>query len=66
MIHAEIDGLPSDNPEEILNHVYQKFLPDIEDSSEVEKEFKKLIEQSIYSLFAKLFDLIHNINQITK
>ena len=66
MIHAEIDGLPADDSEEILNQIYQKFLPEIKDAQVVEEEFIKLITESINSFFARVFDIGHNISQMLK
>lgn len=63
MIHAEIEDLKAEQSEEILNQMYQKFLPEIKDLEVVEKEFSKLIKESITAFFARVFDISHNIAQ---
>lgn len=66
MIHAEITDLPAEDSEEILNQMYQKFLPDVKDSAEIDRDFQKLIQESITAFFAKVFDKIHTIGQMLK
>jgi len=66
MIHSEIEDLPDKDSENILNQMYQKFLPDIKESAEVGVQFKKLIEESITAFFAKMFDKLHDFAQMIK
>ena len=66
MIHSEIEDLPAEESSEILEQMYQKFLPDIKDSAEIDKEFQNLIEESITAFFAKVFDKFHEFGQMWK
>lgn len=66
MIHAEITDLPAEDSEEILNQMYQKFLPEIKDPVIVDRAFSTLIKESINAFFAKVFDEIHKFAQYIK
>lgn len=66
MIHAEIVDLPAQNYEETLNQIYMKFLPELKERAHIEQEFSRLIEQSIDQLFARIFEMFHNIGQNIK
>ena len=66
MIYGEIVDLPAQNYEETLNQIYIKFLPELKERAYIEQEFSKLIEQSINQLFARIFEMFHNISHNIK